>query len=443
MTQNPKRKRLLINVLIITILALGTIVAVQFAKGYRPDIKNRQIQGTGLLSATSYPKAARVIINDKLTTVTDDKLYLTPGNYTIKIEKDGFHAWTKSTPIKSELVTSIDARLFPIISATAPITFYQASNPSINPDGTKIAYVLQNSPVDTDNGLYVYSLTNNLLGSQNIQITSGTKDYSNATLIWSPDSSQILAIFTEKSTPTKSNPKVTEKIISAQQLSTKSLNQAKNITDVTFRLPLIISEWQDQYAKINLPTLALYPKYMSDILSQKSVNVYFSPDKERVFYTPIENINLPENDIAKTLPNVNSSPESRNLIKDQTYIFDLKEGTNYLINQASRQTDVAKSIIVASQATPSANLDALKQLKAQNDSRFTTNLSWYGSRQLILSNADGVNIVDYDGLNTINITAATVKSNFIVPSPDGSKLVILTNINQKADTFNLISFDLK
>lgn len=443
MTKSPKTKRLLINILIVTILTGGTFAAVQFAKGYRPDLKNRQIQGTGLLSVTSYPKSARVIINDKLTTVTDDKLYLAPSTYSIKIEKDGFHPWIKTTPIKPELVTSIDARLFPIISATTPLTFYKVTNPTINSDGTKIAYVLQNSPIEADNGLYVYSFTSNFLGSQSVQITSGGKDYSQAKLIWSPDSSQLLALFTETTPVTKTNPKGTEKLVSSQLLSTKNLNQTKNVTDVTYRLPLIVTEWQDQYAKINLPTLSLYPKYMADILTTKSVNVYFSPDKERVLYTPTENTNLPENDIAKTLPNINSTTEARNLKKDGTYVFDLKEGTNYEITGAIKVSDVAKTLITSSQSTPSASLDVLNQLKAQSESRYTTNLSWYGNRQLIISDKDGVNIVDYDNLNLTNITAAQVDDNFIVPAPDGSKLMILSNINQRPDNFNLIFFDLK
>jgi hypothetical protein len=442
-TKSPKRKRLLINIFIVLILIGGTLAGVQFAKGYRPDLQNRQIQGTGLVSVTSYPKAARVTINDKLTTVTDDKLYLTPGTYNIKIEKDGFHPWTKSTPIKQELVTSIDARLFPIIPATSPLTFYKVVNPSVNIDGSKIAYVLQNSPVESDNGLYVYSLTSNLLGSQTIQITTGNKDYSTAKLIWSPDSSQILALFTEKSVPTKANPKVIEKIVSAQLLSTKSMNQAKNITDISYQLPLTISEWQDQYVKINLPTLSLYPKYMSDILTLKSVNVYFSPDKERVLYTAKENLNLPENEIAKTLPNINSTTESRSLLKDKTYVFDLKEGTNYAVSLASSPSALAKNLIIEPVATQAAVLDSLNQIKAQSESRTTTNLSWYGNRQLIVSGLDGINIVDYDGLNEVNITGASVSNNFIIPTPDGSKLIMLTNINQKQDVFNLISFDLK
>ncbi|KKT51803.1 MAG: Serine/threonine protein kinase [Candidatus Collierbacteria bacterium GW2011_GWB2_44_22] len=417
-------------------------MAIQFAKGYRPNLENRSLSGTGLLSVSSYPKSARVIINDKLTTVTDDKLYLLPGTYTVKIEKDGFHPWVKTLPIKNELVTASDARLFPIITATSPLTFYQVKNSALNTDGTKIAYVLKDSPQEITNGLYIHSLSGNLLGSSNVQIAENTpKDYSQALLIWSPDSSQILAVFTEKDlpagrqVPATKNSKQTERISATYLLSTKGMN-SRVLSDVTLRLPLIISEWQDQFAKLNLPTLNLFPRYMIDLLTNNAVNVYFSPDKEKVFYTALLDTTLPENEIAKTLPNINSTQETRNLIKNQTYLFDLKEGTNYLLPFATKSSELTKELIVSVSATPSASLSIIRQLKAQTESRLTTNLSWYSnSRQLIVTNQDGVNMVDYDGNNMVNVTYVVPLDGFIATSPDGGKLVLLTNINQKPDTF--------
>jgi len=433
LTRNPKSHRLIVNLLIVAFLIIGTFVAIQFAKGYRPDLQNRSLSGTGLLSVTSYPKSARVIINDKLTTVSDDKLYLLPGNYTIKIEKDGFHPWVKTLPIKNELVTSVDARLFPIITATSPLTFYQVKNAALNVDGTKIVYSLKNSPQESTNGLYIHSLSGNLLGSSNIQIAEDSpKDYSQAILIWSPDSSQILAVFIDK-----------KRISSAYLLSTKGMN-SRVLSDVTLRLPLIIKEWQDQYSKLNLPTLNLYPEFMVDILTNKAVNVYFSPDKEKVFYTPTVNTSLPENKIGQALPNINSTQESRDLIKDKTYLFDLKEGTNYLLPFATKSAELVKTLITAASATPSADINLIHQLKAQSESRLTTNVTWYSnSDQLIVTNTDGVNLIDYDGINPVNITYVRPLDGFVATSPDGSKLILLTNINQKPDTYNLISFDLK
>ena len=440
---NPKSRRLLINLLIVLFLIAGTFVAIQFAKGYRPNLQNRSLSGTGLLSVTSYPKSARVIINDKLTTVTDDKLYLLPGNYNVKIEKDGFHPWIKTFPIKNELVTASDARLFPIITATSPLTFYQVRNAALNTDGTRIAYVLKDSPQDITNGLYIHSLSGNLLGSSNVQIAENSpRDFSQALFVWSPDSSQILAIFIDKVPATK-NSKQSEKISSAYLLSTKGMN-SRTMADVTLRLPLIISEWQDQFSKLNLPTLNLYPKYMIDILTKNSTNVYFSPDKEKVFYTALLDVSLPKNEIAKALPNINSTQESRNLVKNHTYLFDLKEGTNYLLPFATTSDELAKELIISVSATPSASLSLIRQLKAQTESRLTTNLTWYSnSRQLIVTNSDGVNMVDYDGINIVNVTYVQPLDGFVATSPDGGKLVLLTNINQKPDTYNLITFDLK
>lgn len=444
MTKNPKKKRLLVNIFAIIFLVVGTGIAIKFAKGYRPNLQNKVLQGTGLLSLTSYPKSARVIINDKLTTVTDDKLYLTPATYKVSIEKDGFHTWTKNLPLKAELVTSTDARLFPIITATSPLTFYQVKNASLNPDGTKIAYTLENAPQSTSNGLYIHSITSNLLGSSNLQIAENTsgRNYADSFLVWSPDSSQVLAIFTEE-TIAKKNIPASKYIISAYLLSTKEKNST-NLSDVTIRLPLIISEWQDQYAKINLPSLNLFPEYLKTILSKDATNVYFSPDKEKVIYTPKTSQVLPVNDIGAALPNINSTPDVRNLVKGQTYVFDLKEGTNYKLNVASNSSEIQKDLLLASFATPSASFNALKQLKSQSESYYTSNYTWYSnSRQIIYINANGINIVDYDGENSININPTIPLGNFVIPSTDGTKLVALTNLNQRPNIYNLFSFDLK
>lgn len=431
---NPKRKRLYVNIGIVTFLILGTLVAIQFAKGYRPSLENKTIQGTGLLNLTSYPKSARVIINDKLTTVTDDKLYLSPNNYKVTIEKDGFHSWTKNLPIKPELVTNTDARLFPIIAATSPITFYQVDNVSLSPDGTKIAYTLNNTPQTPNNGLYIYSLSNNLLSTNNLQIAENTqtRDFADSLLVWSPDGSQILTVFSDKG-----------KITSSHVLSTKEKTTG-TLTDATIRLPLIISQWQDQYIKINQPNLTLVPDFLKEILTNSATNVYFSPDKEKISYSPIVSLSLPENKIGAMLPNINSTQETRKLVKDKTYIFDLKEGTNYELPIASKSAEIQKRIILNVDATPSANLNSLKQLKAQTESYYTSNIIWYSnSRQVIVVNDNGINIVGYDGQNLVNINPVKPLYNFTTPNTDGTKLVSLTNLNQKPDTFNLISFDLK
>ena len=64
-----KRTRLLITLSVLILLISGTVLAIQIAKGYRPNLKKMSLNGMGLLSTSSYPKSAQVFVNDRLTTV--------------------------------------------------------------------------------------------------------------------------------------------------------------------------------------------------------------------------------------------------------------------------------------------------------------------------------------------------------------------------------------
>lgn len=456
MTTPLKRARVLITFAVILILIGGTFIAISFAKGYRPSFGRQiTIKGTGLLSATSYPKSAQVFINDHLTDVTDSTLYLTPGDYQVKIIKNGFHTWQKTFPVKSELVSLTDARLFPSIPAVTPITFYQASNVQVSPDANRALYVLTGSPFKQDNGVYVVSLADGLLGGTQItQLTDmSTYDYTKADFLWSPDSNQILAIFHDG-----------DHVTASHLLNTKGMNQTKNLIDTTIRLTQIFSQWTDQLVKINQNNLSRLPDFMTQIATESAVNVYFSPDKEKFFYTANTNLDLPENTIGKSLSNINPTPETRKLESGKTYVYDTKEGTNYLVANSDYNPNTAIKLAIDTtqaltptpattpspkkSATPPVIKDTLSKqiatIRGQSDSRFTTNITWYStSRHLIVTTDNGVSIVEYDGSNPTQITSAQLSEGFAVGSPDGSHLIILSNQNQKSDVFNLLSLDLK
>jgi len=212
------------------------------------------------------------------------------------------------------------------------------------------------------------------------------------------------------------------------------------------------------------PTFNQLPDFMQEILSQNSVNVYFSPDQEKVFYTPTQDITLPENIVGSQLPNINSTPEQRTLTANQTYLYDLKEGTNYHL-PFTFNSDTTKKTLLATPITPtnpdnatqSADqtpvqieplsddlLTLIQELKNQTDSLQTSNLSWYpDSNHLIITSSDKIDIVEYDGLNLTTIIETSIVESFSSPSPDGNRLIILTNLNQKPDQQNLISLDMK
>lgn len=438
-----KRTRLITTLLVSLFLAGGTFLAIQFAKGYRPNLAQLALNGTGLLSVTSYPKNAQVFINDRLTTVTDDTLNLTPEQYQVKIMKTGFHPWVKTISIKPELVSTTDARLFPSIPSLTPLTFYQVSSPLLSPDGSKLVYTLTNSPFSQDNGVYVLSLANSIFpGNQIIQIADlSTFDYRQATLVWSPDGSQILALFHD-----------TAKIIASHLLNPRNLNQAKNLTDTTFRLPLLLNQWQEQQKSINLTALVRFPEFIQKVASESAVNVYFSPDREKILYTATKDQRIPENLADKVIPSINPTVQNRQLLAGKTYVYDLKEDSNYLITEAKYNPKTAQPLIVdgtiatvAEKPTPLTSLLAvINLLRAAYDPHTTQNLSWYTtSRHLIITANEDISIVEYDDNNLTPIISTQVAEGLAVPSPDGTHLIILSNLNQQTNVANLISLDLK
>lgn len=138
--------RLLILLIFILALTGGILFAIKIAKGYRPSLTNKALQGTGLLSANSTPKGASVFINDKLTTATDDTLNLPPGEYKIKVALDGYIPWEKTLTLIPELVTQTNVRLFPSVPNLKPLTFSGALNPTPSPDGQKIVFSVETLP---------------------------------------------------------------------------------------------------------------------------------------------------------------------------------------------------------------------------------------------------------------------------------------------------------
>ena len=84
----PKvNKRFIYTFLAALFILIGTALAIQYAKGNFRLTDQGFVQGTGLLSANSFPTAAEVYIDGKLITATDDTIYLEPGEYEIEIIK--------------------------------------------------------------------------------------------------------------------------------------------------------------------------------------------------------------------------------------------------------------------------------------------------------------------------------------------------------------------
>src|ERR1035437_3683679 len=192
-------KKLIIPFLIVLFLTIATIFVVLLGKGYGLNLNGNGgpiLSGTGLLVATSSPDGAQVIINGHLTTATDNTINLVPGDYDVKIYKEGYFPWEKKITVKKEVVSKADALLYPTAPQLTSITSVGVLNPVIDPSLSKIAYAVASQSA-VKNGIYILDmsarpiLTLQNASSQIAQDVSNT--FSSSTLNWSPDSAQILA----------------------------------------------------------------------------------------------------------------------------------------------------------------------------------------------------------------------------------------------------------
>jgi len=419
--------RLLYAIIFISALVGGVLFAIKFAKGYRPSLTKKSLQGTGLLSANSIPKGATVFINDKLTTATDDTLNLPPGEYKVKIAKDGYIPWEKTLILEPELVSQTNTRLFPSVPNLKPLTFSGSLNPTPSPDGQKIVFAVEHSTTDSRNGLYVIDLQARpfSLNTDPRQITrySEKYDFINAQLTWSPDSSQILATLNIDE-PDELN----------VLLNPGSFNDIADLKDVTARLPVIIKDWQELLDKKTHQSMLELPVFMQELATQSAKLIYFSPNDEKLMYTATENLTIPK-DLIPALPSSSTQPETRDLEIDNVYIYDIEEDKNFLISQTTPNPS----------PSPSPSPTPLEEIKNRYSSVSTQTIQWYpDSSHVIIVKEDKIIISEYDSTNQAVVYAGPFAHQFAYPYPNGSSLVILASLNGGSNLPpNLYSINLK
>lgn len=396
---NP-RKTALIIVGAFLLVVTGTAVASLFIRGYRPDFKQQKLSllPTGLLVANSVPEGASVYIDDKLVTATDDTLNLPPGEYQVKIEKDGYLPWQKRLTIKKEVVTQTNAILFRVAPDLKPLTNTGAVNPTVSPDHTKIVYAVTNASSPRKNGVWILDLTSTLpLTRANTRQLTGPIEginWSTSYFVWSPDYKNVLLINKDEAGEVKS----------AYLIATDRFTPADQLGDVSFRLDLILAEWRQETQEELALKLRKLPEAMVKIATSSAKMITFSPDEERFFYLATDSAKIPENLIPHP-PARSTQPEERKIQPDNVYVYDLKEDTNFLIGSA-------------------------KELGIKDEGQIPS-LYWLTDRHLIYIDQakSEIKIVEADATNRQTIYAGPFENGYVFPSPSGKSLIILTSLH--------------
>lgn len=401
MKKNSNQRSLFILFSVASFIIISTYIISLIARGYRFSIKDGLILNpTGMISATSRPKGASVYVNEKLVTATDDTINLSPGVYSLKINKDGFLPWQKTITIKPETVYQADIQLFSAVPDLKPLTLTGAINPSSNIENTKIVYAVASASATKDNGLYLIEsngLPVSLIRGISRQLfpNTATIDWSKYSFTFSPNSREILATSLD------------EKINYLLNLDT--FIDPTKLTDKTNDLSTINQNWQIQTTTILAAKLDRIPKEIQPLVSTSSAkNIQFSSDENKILY-----LAQTEGDITKNIitppPAQSTQNQNRAIKKDNYYVYDLKDDTNFLIGN-------------------------------KND---FTELRWIpNSNNIVFVQGQNLNVIDYDGTNQQTLFSSNFDPNCVYPWVDGSKIVILTSAYPTAPA-NLYTISIK
>jgi hypothetical protein len=400
-------KKLLIPAIIVLFLIIVTAIVVILGRGYSLNFNGNGsiLSGTGLLVATSSPDGAQVIINGHLTTATDNTINLAPGDYDIKIFKEGYFPWEKKITIKNEVVSKADALLFPTAPQLASITNVGILNPVIDPSFTKIAYAVASQSA-VKNGIYVLDMSvRPILTLQNAssQITQDlTNTFSQATFAWSPDSAQILATISKGNASTK------------YLLDASTLNQAPQ--DVTETIDSVNSSWQKIKTDKDTAQLNSLPKALRTVVGNDFNVLQWSADETKILYQASQSATIPLI-ITPPLIGTDSTPQVRAIIKGEVYTYDIKEDRNYLILSS----------------LPTSQVDSGE-----------LPIMWYpDSKHLVYVHDGRIDMMEYDAQNQTTVYAGPFVDDYVFPWPDATQLVILTNLGNPNIAPNLYTIGLK
>jgi len=406
-----KQTGILIGILFF--LFSATLAVIFYGKGYRFnfDQGKPEFSGTGLLVATSNPDGAGVFINNHLTNATNSTINLTPAEYTVKISKEGYFPWEKKIKIQKEVVSKVDALLIPKAPKLENITTIGVSNPILDPSQTKLAYTVASQTLKK-NGIYILDLSNRpilTLQSASTQISDDTiADFSTSSLSWSPDGNEILATTSAKST---------------YLLKTNSFNQTPQ--DVTATLSSIDTAWNKDIAEKKKSLISGLNKDLQKVIAENFEILSWSLDETKILYQASESGTIPLV-IKPRLLGIEATPEQREIRKGETYAYDIKEDKNYKL-------DIE-------------NLPAGRQglIFGSGNYQGPQPLVWFpDSKHLILVHNKKIELMDYDGTNITTIYAGPFVDNYVFPWPNGSKIIILTNLGNPDIAPNLYTIGLK
>lgn len=371
---------------------LGIIfLLIAFARGYRPNLKEKKLVATGILTVNSLPKSAQVFLNGELKGITDINLTLPPGKYLVEVKKDGYLPWKKEIILKGELVVNLFPTLFSINPSLSPKTNIGITRAIPVDDTGKTLFFVEKDDLEKD-GLYLFDINKNALSFfpslkplvKKIQFPPvfDKGDFASAEIQFSPDYKQAMLIWQESAF-----------LINLDEENSQPF-------DISTSYQTLVSAWEEEKKQQEVKILTAFGKDLVKVASDSFKIIAFSPDETKILYQAKKNFSLPA--FLKTpLLVTNQTQEDRQLKINQIYVYDRKEDKNYHILTNSDLNQIF----------------------------------WYSdSRHLVFMKDKKITIADYDGENEQIVYSGPFEKEFLMVSGDG-QLIILANLNPEVNPY--------
>ena len=368
------------------LLVAMTALVTLYASGYRIDLANRSLQGTGIIVVSSTPDGALVYLNGVPEDATNTSITgLKPGQYQLRLEKQGFVAWQNKVEVKKELVTQEEALLVPLFPGLEPLTFTGVQKPLLSPNRQKVIYTTNDNET---NGIWLLDIverTFNLTNKPSLLLRNTPKlKYSSADLLWAPDGNAFLV--REHGRPAV-----------LYDLATNKLEDVNDLEE-------LLNNWADSKKK--------------------------SRDKL------LENLDSKIVDRIRQLPDPVWSPDNTKLL----YRKKLDQGVEYRIFDLKPDlVEVGRVLKPADYLTLTAPVDKFIQVQWFSDSRHLVVLEKNNQGE----ESGSLSLIEIGGTNRMHVFSGKLKDNVVYPSPNGSKLIVLTNFNPESQQYNLYAISLR
>lgn len=146
-----KYRRIYAFSLILVFIIIAPLL-VLYASGFRYDFSEKKIIKTGVLSVESDPRGAIITLNGEKTNNKTPIVIknLFPGEYNVKIEKDGYYQWEKTLTVFANQSTTTSRVGLIKSSAATLVTENKVSNTVFSPNNSYLAYLTGGANSETE-----------------------------------------------------------------------------------------------------------------------------------------------------------------------------------------------------------------------------------------------------------------------------------------------------